>query len=264
MIAPKKSGRPLSLRKIGIGLLVQIVGGVGLWLVLSASSLRAVPGVFGYLSVIAVLAVVITILPLVKDEPGTLVAWPGVMVLLGSMTFWSLFGVVGPRWVAAFVVATVVLYALALFLLVKAAIAIGGQDPVSLMHPLLLKSMVGTSRTNDEPVEVSIALDEARFPAWVDLARSSAERGIADMVRVSADHVTMRFGRVARLPRYLSLALLPFGATVIQADASGVVRVRVDRHMYRILDRPGPYERFCRNLVEALSQMAGPRNQRSI
>ncbi len=209
-----------------------------------------------YLIVVVALGALYTVLPFVRDSPGPLLAWPPVVLLLTGVALFALFGVVDLSWIGPLALAATFCVLLSILLLAKGIMRDLGREPLSFIHPLFLKSMLDTRPTRDDPVPFMMSLDSSMFPMWIRLGRFLRRERLADFVRIGRRSVTVRWARIMGLSRIGALVLLPFGETAIRVDSQGSIRVSFDKHTYRLLDRPGPYELYCRNLVGFLQEMA--------
>jgi len=233
------------------GLVVAALG-----LLLPGFSPSTAAGTIVYLSAVLALGLAYTVIAVLRDGHETLVAWPGVISLLAGSVLWILLGTMDPPWIAVFAVTALFFFTAAPVLLFKALQITVGRDPLDLVYPLLLKSMLGTRSSRDRPSSMTIPLEGFRFRDWGELARFLKQERLTDFVFLRRETVTIRMARIAGLPRFWSLLLLPFGWTVLRVDSHGRAAVCVDGHTYRLLGRPGPYTRFCRNLVDSFSMMA--------
>jgi len=214
------------------------------------------PGTFVYVLTVAALAAAYTVAPFVKDDHAILVAWPGVMLALAGSGLWIIADVLGPPRNVIVYFGIALLLVLSSIALVKSTFATLGQDAVSLTHPLLLKSMKGTHSTPEGPVPLTLPFVSSKFASWAPLGNFLRKERLADLVVVGRRKVTIRIGRVIGLGRFLSIMLLPFGATIIRANSRGFVVISVDPHTYNLLERPGPYDQYCRNLLGSLEDIA--------
>jgi len=207
------------------------------------------------LVLIALIGIGYTVLPFVRDYPEPVLAWPGVMFILVVAGLWTLLRAVGSPWAAPFALAAAFLLPLGGLAIVAAVALTPKRDRWSLIHPLLWKAMRDTQPSSDRPVPVAVPIPQPGFPEWVRLAALLRNKKVADSVHVSRDRVTFRMARVAGLPRVWSRLLLTFGVTTLRVESSGRGIVSVDGHVYRLLGRPGPYLRYCQNIVDDLGRM---------
>jgi len=210
-----------------------------------------------YLVIVAGLGVGFTVLPFVRDYPEVLLVWPGVLLILAATGLWALVGAVETPWVAIVSYGVAALLPLGGFMVAAAAVLIIPKtDRLGLVHPLLRKATQDTQPSLDASSRITVRVIRPEFRAWVRVADFLRRERIADVVRVRRDRVTIEMARVAGLPRAWAIMLLPFGRTTLRVNSDGLGIVCVNPHAYRLLKRPGPYIRYCQNIVDALSEIA--------
>lgn len=249
----KHGTRPVGLPIVLTLAILSLVAGT--W-VLGLVPLRALPEVGIYLALIAIIAAAYAVVPLVRDEPGPLIALPGIMFSLVAAAFWTMLGILAAPWIGVVMVLTAVMLGLSVLMLTSSRLATMHSDPIDFVNPILLKATGDTQPSRDSPVPVEIPFNQSTFPAWVHLARFLRAKKLADSVVLGPREVTIRMSRVFGMPRLWALALRPFGQTTVQVVPMGVAFVSVDRHVYRLLERPGPYTQYCRNIVASLAKIA--------
>lgn len=257
----RKEPRSRSRRGITLGLLVAVCA------IVAATVVPILyPSTIGFFSALGapgflvLLMAAYTAIPFVRDHHEPLIAWPAVMFLLGAMLILSilpqaqdsafLYLVCGP------VAAAILLGLASVVMLFMVVFASFGKEPFDFIHPILLAAMQGTHVTADRPTSVDIDLGPERFPDPARFASFLRRRHLVTMAHARRGHLTIRIARLHGLPHFWSVLILPFGQTVLRVDPRGVARIAVDRHVYRILDRPGPYAAYCRNIVDAYSNIA--------
>jgi len=218
------------------------------------SSLNS-PGVY------VLLMAAYTVIPVVRHHHEPLIFWPAVMLLLGGpLILFALPKAGDPAFLSAvdppFILAAILVMLASLVMLFTAFFATYGKEPIDFIHPLLLAAMQGTQASSDRPAPVEVTLGSGGFPDPAQFALFLRKRNLVATAHARHGRLTVRIGRVHGLPRFWSILLLPFGQTVLHVDPSGKVRIVVDLHVYRILDRPGPYTMYCRSVAEAFSRMA--------
>jgi len=182
------------------------------------------------------------------NDPRRIVFPLGVLALVVPLTLIQLGGTTG---VVGFIPAGIVLMVLGVALLFKLS-PLERSDPLELTPEVLASAMTGTSPMEGDPEWVSVPLDLGEATSRAQLARYLRKTRKVATIRTGGGRVTVEIGRIdPRRFSFLSHWWFLFGRTKIRLHPDHA-EVLVDPRTYAFLERPGPYERYCRNIVSNL------------
>ncbi len=203
-----------------------------------------------YLTVLAIGALSYALIATSRDDPRIVLAMP---VVLGYSVSWALIPIASLVRSVELIATSIGLGAITTLIALFLWLSTWGKTPLDLIPPILVMACQGTSPSEEVPRPLVVESRHS-YQDWAVLARRLRRQRLVESVRVGDDHVSIRVGRVfiPGLPYGLGPFMLLFGHTIIRIDTTGAATVDVDPRVYRLLERPGPYSAYCRNLVDYL------------
>jgi len=182
------------------------------------------------------------------NDPRRIVFPLGVLALVVPLTLLQLGGTTG---IVGFIPAGIVLLLLGVAF-VFMLFPLERSDPLELTQEVLVSAITGTTPMRGRPEWVSVPLDLGEATSRAEVARYLRESRKVATIRTGGGRVTLEIGRIdPRRFSFLSHWWFLFGRTKIRLHPDHA-EVLVDPRTYAFLERPGPYERYCRNIVSNL------------
>jgi len=130
-------------------------------------------------------------------------------------------------------------------------------EPLTITPDIFLRAMRGTSPSSDEPKRLSLPFKNIPAARLRQFGRHMRKSRIAAYAWTWRGRTTIAFGRIdARRFRIMYPWALLFGATKVVLKP-GSCEISVDRRTYRFLDKPGPYDAYCRGLLSVIEEEYG-------